>query len=187
MAHRTLVEIEAAMAASGASPRNHGRVRLIVARPAVGERRVLDEGVLDVDTGLVGDNWWARGSKLTMNGTAHFGQQVTLMNSRMIQALTGDVGLWPLAGDQLYVDLDLSERNLKVGRQLRIGAALVEVSEIPHNGCAQFTERFGHDAIRWVNSAEGRAVRRRGVNVTVMQGGVVRVGDVVSKVYPGRG
>src|SRR5690606_22235095 len=88
---------------------------------------------------------------------------------------------WALAGDQLYVDLDLSDDNLPPGTRLAIGSAVLEVSPAPHRGCKKFMARFGLDALRFVNSEQGYALHLRGINATVAQSGVVRAGDLVTK------
>jgi MOSC domain-containing protein YiiM len=153
------------------SPSDAGRVELIVRRPAEGEREVLDEGVLDPDEGLVGDRWHAQDPAT----------QVTLMNARVIALIAGTRERWPLAGDQLYVDLDLSIENLPPGTRIGVGSAVLEVSEAPHTGCAKFTARFGSDATRFVNSPAARALRLRGMNARVVKAGAVRPGDGVEK------
>lgn len=158
------------------SPAGAGTVELIVRRPAVDEREVVAEGVLDLEEGLRGDTWRARGSG---SGPANPEAQVTLMNARAAAAVAGWRERWPLAGDQLFVDLDLSVESLPPGTQVRVGEAIVEISELPHTGCAKFSARFGSDALRWVNSPEGRALRLRGVNARVVAGGTVRPGDAI--------
>jgi hypothetical protein len=174
--------IQDALNELGASPQDNGTVEMIVRRPNHGEREILDEAKFSTETGLDGDNWLTRGSKNTEDGSAHPGMQIAIMNSRVIQAISQDKSRWSLAGDQLFLDLDLSAENLPVGQQIAIGSVILEVSEMPHNGCAKFTERFGSEATRFVNSKEGRANRRRGVNVRVVQGGILRIGDTVTKV-----
>jgi MOSC domain-containing protein YiiM len=146
-----------------------------------GEREVLEEGVLDVAEGLVGDDWRARGSSSTPDGAAHPDRQVTLMSSRVASLLAPERERWPLAGDQLYVDLDLRPENLPPGTRLRVGSAVLEVTAEPHTGCAKFTERFGHAAIRLVNSPAGRALRLRGMYAKVVESGTVRPGDRIVK------
>jgi hypothetical protein len=178
--HLRLTDIEAGLAAS---PQDDGRLEMIVSRPDTEERLVMDRADLDCVYGLVGDNWLSRGSALTPDGSAHPDMQVTIMNSRVIQAITQDRSLWPLAGDQLFVDLDLSFDNLPPGRRLAIGTAVLEITTVPHTGCDKFTARFGHDAVSFVNSPEGRRMRRRGLNARVLRPGTVSVGDVVTKIF----
>lgn len=164
-----------------AAPRDDGRLELIVRRPAVDEREVLDEATLDVERGLVGDTWLLRGSSRTPDGSANPDAQVTIMSTRVLAAIEPDRTRWPLAGDQLYVDLALGVEDLPAGARLVIGGAVVEVSETPHTGCAKFSARFGGDALRWINNPTGRELRMRGLNARVVQGGTVRVGDVVRR------
>lgn len=177
--HLTMTELQAELATLGQSPQDEGTVEMIVCRPAVDERLVLEQAELHLDEGLVGDNWRARGSRHTEDGRAHPDAQITLMNARVIQTVAQSRERWPLAGDQLFVDLDLSHENLQPGYQLAIGTAVLEVTPMPHTGCAKFTERFGHEAIRFVNSREGRQERRRGMYTRVVQPGIIRVGDRV--------
>jgi MOSC domain-containing protein YiiM len=175
---RTLAELASHLDHIRAAPRHAGVVELIVRRPAQGDRELVEHAELDTTHGLIGDHWLARGSKRTPDGRANPEQQLTLMNVRAIAALA-DRAHWPLAGDQLYVDLDLSEANLPAGTQLHLGTALVEISAIPHTGCNKFTARFGSDATMWVNGPIGRELRLRGVNARIVAGGLVRRGDSV--------
>lgn len=181
MAPPTIAELEAALAGLRSTPADGGRVELVVRRPEVGEREILVEGLLDPGVGLVGDTWSTRPSRQTADGGPPPGMQLTLMNARMIGLLTSSRDEWALAGDQLYVDLDLGVGNLPAGARLRVGDAVVELSAEPHTGCAKFTQRFGLDAMRFVNSPVGRELRLRGANARVVEGGAVRVGDVVTK------
>jgi MOSC domain-containing protein YiiM len=159
-----------------------GRLELIVRRPAVDEREVLIEAMLDEADGLVGDGWAARGSRSTPDGSADPDAQLTVMSTRVLEAIEPDRQRWPLAGDQLYVDFDLSLETLPAGSRLAIGTAVIEVSETPHTGCAKFSARFGSDALRWINSPVGRAHRMRGLNARIVESGMVRTGDAVRRV-----
>lgn len=163
------------------SPRDSGRLDLIVRRPAEDEREVLDEGVLSLADGLVGDTWKVRGSTRTPDGTAHPDMQLNLINARVSSLVAGGGERRPLAGDQLHLDLDLSEDNLPPGTRLQIGSAVIEITEQPHRGCSKFSARFGVEALRFVNSDVGVGLRLRGANARVVVGGVVRVGDTVTK------
>ena len=158
---------------------------LIVRRPAEGEREVLEEGELDLDDGLVGDRWRPRARK--DGEAADTSTQLTLMNARVIALLSPDRERWGLAGDQLYVDLDLRPENLPPGTRLALGSAVIEVTDMPHTGCAKFTARFGSDATRFVNSPRGRALRLRGMNARVVEPGRVRRGDTIRKLAFERG
>lgn len=179
--HLDETELEAGLETIRRAPKDRGPVRMIVRRPEPEAREVLAEGELDPDVGLVGDGWKARGYRKTPDGAAHPDMQLTLMNARVIALIAQDEARWPLAGDQLYVDLDLSEENLPPGTQLSVGDACIEMPAEPHTGCAKFVERFGRDAMRFVNSAAGRRLRLRGANARVVEGGRFRVGDAVAK------
>ncbi len=181
MTYRPIEELESGLAEVRLSPADAGRVMLIARRPFAGSRELLDEAVLDVDRGLVGDGWANLGSRRTPDGSADREAQITMMNSRLAELLAGAPNGWEIAGDQLYVDLDLSMANLPPGTGLRIGGALLEVSVIPHTGCAQFSSRFGMDALRFVSTPSGRDLRLRGVNTRIVEGGTIRIGDTIRK------
>jgi len=163
------------------SPTDDGRVELIVARPAIDERHELAEAELDVTVGVVGDTWSQRPSSKMPDGQAHPDMQLNIMNARAIALVSGDPSRWSLAGDQLYVDLDLSSENLPPGTRLSLGTAVIEVTAEPHTGCAKFGARFGLDAARWVNSPAGKELHLRGINAKVVESGTVRVGDLAHK------
>ena len=171
----------AALAGIRQSPPDLGTVDMIVRRPTVDEREVLEEGLLDLRLGLVGDNWSAKPSSRTQDKGPHPDMQLNLMNSRMIDTIAGSRDRWALAGDQLYVDLDLSGDNLPPGTRLRLGSAVIEVTSQPHTGCQKFVARFGLDAMKFVNSPEGRRFNLRGINARVVVPGTVRVGDSIIK------
>jgi hypothetical protein len=175
-------EYDARLEQIGPSPVDGGKVELIVRRPGVDQREVLEQAELTLEDGLRGDSWRARGHKRMPDGSANPEAQVTLMNSRIIQLVAQDPARWPLAGDQLFVDLDLSIENLPPGQRLAIGTAVIEISQAPHTGCAKFTDRFGGNATRFVNSPEGRRQRRRGANARVIQPGTIKQGDVIRKI-----
>lgn len=163
------------------APADGGTVELIAVRPAVDEREILTEARLALHDGLVGDSWRSRGSSRTPDGGPDPESQVTLMNTRAAAAIAGERERWALAGDQLFVDLDLSLANLPPGSRVQIGSAVIEFSEAPHTGCAKFSARFGNDALRFVNSPVGRELRLRGANCKVVMPGIVRPGDAIRK------
>jgi len=160
---------------------DEGRLELIVRRPAVDDRETLEEARLDTSDGLVGDGWASRGSRATPDGSADLEAQLTLISTRVLQAIEPDRERWPLAGDQLYADFNLSQESLPAGSRLAIGSAIIQVSETPHTGCAKFSARFGSDALRWINSPIGRDHRMRGLNARILEGGIIRTGDVIRR------
>ena len=163
------------------SPRSAGVLDLIVRRPAVDQREVVAEALLDMMNGLVGDSWFQRGGSRTPDKRANPDAQITIMNSRAISLIAGMQERWLLAGDQLFTELDLNITNLPAGSRLKIGAAVIEISEEPHTGCSKFKARFGADALAFVNSPEGRELRLRGANARIVSAGVIRAGDEVIK------
>ncbi len=174
-------EIEAGLEAVRLSPADGGVLDLIVRRPQSGVRDVLTEGELDMTVGLVGDNWSERPSTRSADGKAHPDMQLNVINTRFIALVAQDRERWQLAGDQLYLDFDLSEENLPVGTRLAIGSAVIAVTDQPHTGCAKFAARFGNDAQKFVMTPVGRAMRLRGLCAKVVQPGVIRQGDAVVK------
>lgn len=173
--------LEAGMENILRSPKDHGVVKMIVRRPDIDKREVLQHAELDVTEGLIGDNWRRRGSDRTSDGTAHPDMQINIMNSRVIALVADSRDRWPLAGDQIYIDLDLTRRNLPPGSRLELGTAIVEIPDVPHLGCKKFADRFGVEAVKFVNSRRGKQLNLRGINARVVQSGVVRVGDLARK------
>lgn len=182
--YRTGDELEAGLDHIRESPADGGPLRMIVRRPEVDAREVIAEGTLDTETGLVGDSWKDRGSTVTPTGGPNPAAQITIINSRLLDLLALSEDRWPLAGDQLVIDIDMSEDNLPPGARLAIGSAVIEISKEPHTGCRKFAARYGQDALRFISTPLGRQMRMRGINTRVVQSGMVRVGDVARKVLP---
>ncbi len=182
MRHLTGEELTAGLDHIAGSPADVGVVELIVVRPRPADREVLAEGVLDLDLGLVGDGWPVRWSKRTPDGSPHPDMQLNVMNSRVAALVAVEPDRRALAGDQLYVDLDLGHDNLPPGTRLALGTAVIEVTAVPHRGCAKFADRFGVEALRFVNSEVGLIRRLRGLNAKVVVPGIVGVGDRIEKV-----
>ena len=177
----TLEHLQTKLTEIQESPKDSGNVVLIVRRPTTEEREIISQGRLIPTAGLEGDNWRERGSASMPDGSANPEAEITLMNSRVIHALTQDESRWALAGDQFFVDFDLSEENLPAGSRLAIGSAVVEVSSTPHNGCKKFSARFGVDALKFISIAENKPLRMRGINAKIIQAGEVKQGDPIRK------
>ena len=181
MDHLDRAQLDAALDHIRASPTDGGTLELIVQRPAEDERVVLEEGELSLEDGLVGDTWNQRGSRRTEDGGPHPDMQLNIMNARVLRHIAQDPARMPLAGDQLIVDLDLSGAGLPAWTELAIGAAVIEVTDQPHTGCAKFSRRFGVEAHRWVNSEVGRELNLRGINARVVTPGTIRQGDTIRR------
>ena len=179
--HSELTSLEESLDHIRAAPADMGTLELIVRRPAEDEREILTEARLDLHQGLEGDTWRQRGSSRTPDGGPNPDAQLTLMNARLAKAIAGERERWALAGDQLYVDLDISRANLPAGSRIQIGEAVIEFSEPPHTGCAKFSARFGVDALKFVNSPSGRELRLRGANCRVVVAGTIRTGDTIKR------
>jgi MOSC domain-containing protein YiiM len=179
--HRPTAELEMGLDFIRQSPQDAGELKMIVRRPDVNLREVLEIADLDLTDGLVGDNWKAKGSSRTDHGQAHPDMQLNIMNARAIEWIAQSPARWPLAGDQLYIDLDLSRENLPPGTRLALGDAIIEVTAQPHTGCKKFVERFGLDAMLFVNSEVGRSLNLRGINAKVIQPGRIQVGELATK------
>lgn len=179
--HLTMEELEAGLDEIRQAPKDEGVLQLIVRRPQIDEREILEEAELHLQEGLVGDSWIRRFSKKTADGSPHPDMQINVMSARVAALVAQEKSRWHLAGDQLYLDMDLSAENLPAGTQLAIGSAVIEVTPPPHTGCKKFVERFGPDAMKFVNSPLGRELHLRGVNAKVVQPGVIQVGNVAKK------
>ena len=182
MKHVTMAELEAGLEDIRQSPTDAGMLALIVRRPQIEAREVLGVGELDLVEGLVGDNWKTRGSSQTADGSAHPDMQLNIMNARVIALLAQKKERWALAGDQLYMDFDLSEENVPPGTRLSLGEAVIEVTDQPHTGCKKFAARFGLDALKFISSPVGKQLQLRGINAKVICSGAIQIGDTVKKV-----
>ena len=180
--HLTAAELEAGLDEIRMAPKDEGLLELIVRRPAVDHREVLTEGELDLVEGLVGDSWKRRSSRTTPDGSPNPEMQLNIMNARVIALVAQDRDRWQLAGDHLFLDMDLSAENLPAGTRVSLGSAVIEVTPPPHLGCQKFVARFGLEAMKFVNSSQGKQLHLRGINAKVVQAGVIRVGDVARKI-----
>jgi hypothetical protein len=179
--HLTTAELESGLPEIRQSPDSDGELQLISRRPAIDERDLIETGELDTIQGLVGDDWSTRGQQKNPPRDPNPEAQLTLMNARAAQLVSGSKERWALAGDQLYVDFDIGRDNLPIGSRVQIGEAIVEVTAEPHPGCNKFVERFGMDAMTFVNSEEGKQMCLRGINTKIVQSGTIHVGDKISK------
>ncbi len=174
MNHLELKELEKGLAEIQNSPKTHGVLRQIVIRPAENERIVLETAELNQEKGLIGDVW--------ADEDGNFETQLAIMNSRTAALFAQSEERWRLAGDQLFVDLDLSNENLPAGTRLSIGKAIVEITSEPHTGCRKFVERFGRDALVLANSQIGRELNLRGIYGKVVKSGEIKIGDQIDKI-----
>ena len=179
--HLSLEELRQGLDEIRRSPKDQGILRAIVIRPETDARTSLQRCELSPELGVHGDNW-ALGCWLSLpDGRPHPDVQVAIMNARTIALIAQDEARWPLAGDNLFVDLDLSEDNLPPGTRLSVGSTLLEITAEPHKGCSKFAARYGVDATRFVNGREGRQLHLRGIYARIVEAGVVAVGDTIAQ------
>lgn len=177
-----LAELKAKIPKILDSPKDEGAIKMMTIRPESNQRKIVQELELNRKLGCVGDIWSSKPSSSTPDGSPHPEKQLTIMNSRCVQAIAGSKDRWSLAGDQVYADLDLSLDNIPPGTQLQMGSAIVEVSAHPHTGCKKFVERFGVDALRFVSSPAGKQNNFRGINAFVVKEGTITSSDTIKKV-----
>ena len=170
----TQQELEAGLSHVLESPQDGGSLEAIFVRPAVDTRESPETATLSPAGGVHGDKWASSGADPRA--------QVTLMNARILNLVAGSRDRWALGGDQLIVDLDLSQENLPAGQRLAIDDAVLEVSDLPHTGCRKFSQRYGTTAARYINAPARANLNLRGVNAIVVKAGTVRRGSEVRKV-----
>ena len=180
--HLTMAELEDGFPEIIRSPKDNGRLEGIVVRPARGKRQELRTSDVSFDGGVHSDLWAKACWKSTEDGRPHPDVQICIMNARCIALIAQERGNWAPAGDNLFIDLDLSPDNLPPGQRLAIGTAIIEITDTPHNGCAKFIGRYGRDAGIFVNGRLGKRHRLRVVYARVIRDGTVTVDDVVTKV-----
>ncbi len=172
--HLSTDQIEDQMNRAEQSPQDQGVLEYIVLRLPDEQRDTPQEAEVSPDGGIQGDRW-------ARPNSPNPGAQISVMNSRFLRIIAGDDTRMPLAGDNLLVDLDLSEENLPTGTQLQIGTATFEVTDVPHTGCQKFQRRYGKDALEFVNGETYKAQRLRGLFIRTIQAGKIQTGDAIRK------
>ena len=179
--HLSTPDLEAGLEQIRNSPKNQSVLDMIVSRPEEDAREIMKLADLDVVVGLVGDTWQDRPSARSGDGKAHPDMQITLMNSRVADLVAQSKERWPLSGDQLFADLDLSKTNVPPGTRISVGKAVLEATDQPHTGCKKFASRFGVDALKFISSPATEVLQLRGINLKVVEGGEIKPGDIVKK------
>ena len=159
------------------SPGDAGRIELCVVRPERGQRVVVSELIVEAGLGVVGDRWRADPERTP-------GTEVALINAHVARSVARDVTHAGQTGDNLHVDLNLSEANLPVGTRLLCDGVVLEVSPAIHRPCRTFHDRFGKTAAQRVARANRRGLRGRGVLCSVLAGGVLRTGALLTVARP---
>jgi MOSC domain-containing protein YiiM len=180
--HLTRAELEAGLPHIIASPAADGVLEAIVIRPEHGVRRMVASAEISLAGGVHGDHWAKGCWKSTEDGRPHPDVQICIMNARCIALIAQERGNWAPAGDNLFIDMDLTPENLPAGQRLAVGSAVIEITAVPHAGCQAFINRYGRDACVFVNTGEGKRLRLRGIYARVVKDGEIAVGDRVTKV-----
>jgi hypothetical protein len=179
--HLSTADLEASLDDIKNSPKSETVLDMIVSRPEEDGREIMSLADLDIEVGLVGDTWQDRPSARSGDGKAHPDMQITIMNSRVAQLVAQAKERWPLSGDQLFADIDLSVANMPPGTRIAVGSAVLEATDQPHTACKKFSARYGTDATKFLSSPEGKELQLRGINCKVVQNGEIKPGDVVKK------
>jgi MOSC domain-containing protein YiiM len=138
---------------------------------------------LSPEHGINGDRWVRDVSHASKGGEPDPRSQVSLMNSRYLRTIAGEEESMCLAGDNLIVDLDLSEANLPAGSTLAIGdAVIIEITDLSHTGCGKFQNRYGKEVRAFTNNDRGKSLHLRGRYARITTGGTIRVGDHLRKI-----
>ena len=180
--HRSIADLENGLENIKKSPADNGMLYMIVVRTSKRERAVPWYCKLSPAFGVEGDHWSQGAWKSLPEGIPDPMVQVTIMNSRCLDLIATSKERWPLAGDNLIVDMDISTANLKPGQKVSIGSAVLEISDIPHTGCMKFRDRFGVEALKFVSSKEARELRLRGLFARVIKEGEISIGDRLKKI-----
>ena len=179
--HLSLEELSAGLPETLASPKDRGIVKGIVVRPEKKQRREVETAEVSFAGGMHGDHWAKGCWKSTEDGRPHPDVQICIMNARCIGLIAQERSNWAPAGEILFIDMDLSPSNLPPSTRIKLGSAVLEITDTPHNGCALFIGRYGRDACTFVNTGEGKRLRLRGIYGRVVEDGRISVGDTVTK------
>jgi MOSC domain-containing protein YiiM len=179
--HRSFAELQQGLPFILAAPQDDGVLRSIVERPSHGERLTPKASEVSLARGVHGDHWEKGCWRTTEDGKPDPDVQICIMSARCIELIAGSIENWPPAGDNLFIDMDLTPANMPPGQRFAIGTALFEITGVPHNGCDQFIARFGRDAVLFVNTGDGKRLRLRGIYARVIKDGRIAAGDRVAK------
>jgi MOSC domain-containing protein YiiM len=158
------------------------RILSLINRPSEGIHIETNELHLDTERGIVGDRWRDSAWLRRPDGSPDPRVQVSLTNLAVMQCFADETGRSPFdCGDNLYTHLSLTETNLPVGQRLRIGAAVLEVSDVENDACGKFAQRFGASAFQYIRAPQNRHLRLRGIFCRILRGGVIRVGELITK------
>ena len=163
------------------APKDNAPILTLCVRPAEGERRFVQTMQLDPERGVVGDRWLTKTWMRLSDGRPDPRIQVCIMGSRLLELVRreGADSMYP--GDNVIADMDFSEANLPVGQHLQLGTAIIEVSDVFNSACSKWQQRYGADALTWINLPENKPHRLRGILARVVRAGEVHLTDSIRK------
>jgi len=165
-----------------AAPKDGAAIEMLCFRPGYGQRNFVDKLVVTRGRGMPGERWetapWLRKD----DGTGHPGIQISILQKRVLDLVWRDRSSVIHPGDSFIVDMELSEANLPVGQLLRVGTAVLQVSDVFNDGCVKWKVRYGEAAKDWIVAPGHRELRLRGVLCSIVKDGEMKAGDQLTKI-----
>jgi len=177
----SLDELQRALAHVQSAPKDGATVEMLCMRPDFGQRNFVDKLELTTASGIPGERWTKHPWMTLEDGSPDPRIQVSILGRRVLDLVWRDRENTPHPGDTMIADMDMSEANLPAGQHLSIGSAVLEVSDLFNEACVKWKVRYGAYARAWITLPDNRPLRLRGILCRIVKDGIVRNGDVITK------